>query len=532
MDRRQLILETIKNELTLITSDNGYYNTVLENNIYRKVKQLNELNPEIRTPIIVFIIREPENNDFKHLQRDETGEAIVPGKANSQGNTSPELIKKLHIAIAGLILSDVDPYDKGLLSIEAEQFRKDLEDFFHRKKTISSTLNDIDGVQYSLIKSTQPILDDILHKGGITLDLYIEYFDNSDELNVTSPDTPTISTPSNGATVTTNQPNIVWNSISGAVSYHIQVASDNSFSTLIVNQYFINDNGYTINSIDALSNGTYYVKVRAYSSVGYSDWSSTVTFIVNASTITPTDWNGMPGAISWWNTYSATGLTLSSGISAMKDQIGSRNFTQTTAGARPSLSGSAWGSLSSAYYNPSFGTDSRNLYYNDSLAVMPWNNSTTGSFMCVLMMDGRNYDYNSAYFAPFGRTNTNYGGQLSALRGVNTGPGDYQLSYPFPSGNAMVIPTALNVPHQVLFTHSGSATTIYLDGTLLGTLNKSLTNFAVETNSYWNLGQYYFSTFSSGQFTGHIFEAGFSTSALSSANVRALNEKFKLRFNL
>lgn len=535
MDRRQKILATIENEFTLITPDNGFYNTVLAANVFRKAKGINELSPEIAEPKILFVVRDDEENEFKFIQRDETGEVIVPGKINSQGNTSPETIKKLYIRIVGVFISENDDDDEGLLSIEAEKLRKDIEDFFHRKKAISSTLNDIDGVQYSLIKRTQPYLDDTLHKGAITFDLYIEYFDNSDELEVSLPDIPTISSPSNGLTVTTNQPNIVWNSISGAISYQIQVASDNSFDTLLINQYFINDYAYTINSNDALSNGTYYVKVRAYSSVGYSDWSSTVTFIVNSSSIDPINWNQVLGAISWWNTYSSTGMTISSGISALLDQIGSRKLTQGTSTRRPALSGNAWGSLSSAFFNPATATESFVLGNNDTTAVFDWSNTSTGTFMFVMMANGYYFDNLASYNCVFARSNTSFGGQMSFIRGVNTGPIGYTYAYPGTSGDYMTIPCATGVPHQVIVSHSGSAHTVWIDGVKLYD-NKRYSNLTItnNANTFLNMGAFYNDAVNhgSGKYVGHIFEAGFATASLTSGQVAALYEGFKDRFNL
>jgi len=48
-----------------------------------------------------------------------------------------------------------------------------------------------------------------------------------------APPAPTLSSPSNGAILTTTSVEFDWNSVSGADDYHIQVATDENFSNIV-----------------------------------------------------------------------------------------------------------------------------------------------------------------------------------------------------------------------------------------------------------------------------------------------------------
>ena len=90
------------------------------------------------------------------------------------------------------------------------------------------------------------------------------------------PDTPILSSPSNGATGVSTSPTLSWNSSSGATSYTLQVSRYSNFSSYVYNQ---NVGNVTSKQITGLSEGvTYYWRVAASNSGGSSEWSSIWSF--------------------------------------------------------------------------------------------------------------------------------------------------------------------------------------------------------------------------------------------------------------
>jgi hypothetical protein len=88
------------------------------------------------------------------------------------------------------------------------------------------------------------------------------------------PPTPTLKLPASGSTVPTLTPRLEWNASSGATDYGLQVATDSSFTTLLVNETGIADLYYDIAS-DTLSwNTMYYWRAQANNNYGTSSWSS------------------------------------------------------------------------------------------------------------------------------------------------------------------------------------------------------------------------------------------------------------------
>jgi trimeric autotransporter adhesin len=98
--------------------------------------------------------------------------------------------------------------------------------------------------------------------------------------NASATTAPTILSPLNNAYLSTDKPTITWNEIPGATNYEIEVALDAQF----INSYGDNtgtDEFYTTPS--AISDGKYYIRVRAYSlsGGGWSDWSATRSITID-----------------------------------------------------------------------------------------------------------------------------------------------------------------------------------------------------------------------------------------------------------
>jgi hypothetical protein len=513
MNVRQAILQTLATDFNKITTANGYNYDI--NAVYKKFKSIGEVT---EFPAIWFGLN------------GEDSEAIDEKKSILK--TTLEILVVGYISVAEF---DIDT--NATLSDEAEKFIQDFKSLIQQYKSNSTALNSITGILNWNVKSVEPYLDDKNNIGEVHCSIEVQYLENASTnlIDTTEPNAPTLSTPSNGGTVTTLYPQLDWTGGINDIGYHIQVSTDNTFGTLIINQNYLLYGSYTIPLDKVLTNGSiYYWRVRAFNQYGYSNWTSARSFTATSTAIVPLNWNNISSAISWWNSYSSTGVAISSGVSAMLDQINTRNLTQTVVANRPSLSGNAWNSLSSIYFNPTFASESDHLSYNDSVSAFKWTNSNTGSLILVMMSDGTNFDYNASNFCPLSRSNTNFGAEYSLVRGVNTGPGSYQLGYPFPSGDYRTISLSLNVPHQIIITHSGSASTIYYDGANIGTLNKSIPVLGTDANSFLVLGAYYNATanFGSGRYTGHIFEVGNASANLTSAQVEGLYAGFRNRFNI
>lgn len=92
------------------------------------------------------------------------------------------------------------------------------------------------------------------------------------------PDVPTLLTPEDNATVNTNSPTFVWNSVSGATEYNIQVAQDLTFGNILRSYNFLPDTVYTVpppsdgvpGNSPSIPLGTYFWRV-------YTDQGDTTT---------------------------------------------------------------------------------------------------------------------------------------------------------------------------------------------------------------------------------------------------------------
>jgi hypothetical protein len=105
---------------------------------------------------------------------------------------------------------------------------------------------------------------------------------------VAAPSAPTLSSPANGSTRVAITPTMSWNASTGAASYELQIAADNTFVTPIFDLSGITATSKAVSP--ALSNGTtYYWRVNATNAGGSSAWSSASNF----KTIGTCSWTGV-----------------------------------------------------------------------------------------------------------------------------------------------------------------------------------------------------------------------------------------------
>lgn len=128
------------------------------------------------------------------------------------------------------------------------------------------------------------------------------------------PGAPTLISPANGSGTTDTTPYFDWSDVSGTLDYEILVDNNADFSSPLINQTGLTVSEFTAAS--ALSNGTYYWKVRGTNASGAGTYSSSWSFSIGAAPgipvlalpsngslttdTTPTfDWNDVTDASSY-----------------------------------------------------------------------------------------------------------------------------------------------------------------------------------------------------------------------------------------
>jgi hypothetical protein len=104
---------------------------------------------------------------------------------------------------------------------------------------------------------------------------------------ITAPQTPTLTSPSNATTGQPVSQTLGWSTVTGAATYHVQVASDNPFTTILIEDSTLSLPSKALNGL--LNNTTYYWHVRTKNAGGTSAWSSPWSFTtIIAAPQTPT----------------------------------------------------------------------------------------------------------------------------------------------------------------------------------------------------------------------------------------------------
>jgi hypothetical protein len=98
------------------------------------------------------------------------------------------------------------------------------------------------------------------------------------------PGTPSLNSPSNGATGISTTPTLDWNDVSGATSYTVEVCSDSSCSNIVAINYFPIKTSDWIVPLALNSNTQYWWMVKANSTCGLGPWSSILSFTTLAQT--------------------------------------------------------------------------------------------------------------------------------------------------------------------------------------------------------------------------------------------------------
>ncbi|HNW61303.1 MAG TPA: T9SS type A sorting domain-containing protein, partial [bacterium] len=98
------------------------------------------------------------------------------------------------------------------------------------------------------------------------------------------PDPPVLNSPGNGVSGISISSTLSWNAAARATSYTLQVATNSSFSNLVINQSGISGTSY---SVSLSYSTTYYWRVNAANSAGVSMWSTPFSFSTVNAEVSP-----------------------------------------------------------------------------------------------------------------------------------------------------------------------------------------------------------------------------------------------------
>lgn len=109
---------------------------------------------------------------------------------------------------------------------------------------------------------------------------------NNYSFSIGSVSTPALVSPPTTASIPSTSVDLVWRSAPGALSYYLQVATNTSFTTLIVNDSTMADSTRSLTGLT--NNATYYWRVKARNASGSSGWSPVWNFKVVLPPAAPT----------------------------------------------------------------------------------------------------------------------------------------------------------------------------------------------------------------------------------------------------
>jgi hypothetical protein len=96
-----------------------------------------------------------------------------------------------------------------------------------------------------------------------------------------APAAPTLASPADGSVIEDTTPTFGWSSVSGAMTYFVQVSQEPGFGSLEIDSLSATTS-YTVPGSDALAKGTYYWKVRGEDGCRTGDWSSPWKLIITS----------------------------------------------------------------------------------------------------------------------------------------------------------------------------------------------------------------------------------------------------------
>jgi photosystem II stability/assembly factor-like uncharacterized protein len=118
-----------------------------------------------------------------------------------------------------------------------------------------------------------------------------------------APGTTTLLYPANNATEINLTPFILWNNVSGAAVYHLQLSVDSLFSSTLINDTTLSNTIYPVPGGVLSYNTKYFWRVRAKNNIGYGPWSSVWNFRTQSLTGIRQYSNSIPNEFKMYNNY-------------------------------------------------------------------------------------------------------------------------------------------------------------------------------------------------------------------------------------
>lgn len=515
---RQALLQTLATDFGKIQTSNGYNYNV--KSLFKKFTSITEVK---EFPSIFFAFDRADSEII-----DESNDI---------------LLTKADILIVGYVgINNYDASNSATLTDEAEKLIQDIKSLVHQYKSNSTTINSLKGVQGWYIKSVEPYLDDKNNKGSVVLILEVKFIESveTNTLDLSKPNSPILVSPANSFVVTTLFPQFDWTGNDNVLGYQIQVSSDNTFSTNIINQDYLIDASFTIPLDKVLTNGnTYYWRVRAFNNYGYSDWTNGQHFSINSNDITSKNPNEIGNCKLWLD--STTGIIITSGkVSTWNDISGnSKHFTNTTANDRPTLWGNAYGSISAINFAATGGMGAQSLYNQDVSNTFSVSGGATQQKSILITTIPETQTGNHRFL--IGRTNANYGGEWSV--GANYIDDVFRQYDTFwtPRGGVAsdmlspIIDNSSTALQQYVWTFSATSGKAYYNGMKVQDKQVTFANTSIpagNAGTYFTIGSYYTYTPYGGQYTGKIFHVAFFDKTLTDLEVLQLYQWHKNQFGI
>lgn len=100
-----------------------------------------------------------------------------------------------------------------------------------------------------------------------------------------APPSPILTTPVQNASAVPVSTNLTWSSSNGATSYRVQLSTDSTFATTVINDSTLTGTSRAVTGL--LNNKIYYWRVNAKNAAGTSGYSAIWNFTVSTVTILP-----------------------------------------------------------------------------------------------------------------------------------------------------------------------------------------------------------------------------------------------------
>jgi hypothetical protein len=117
---------------------------------------------------------------------------------------------------------------------------------------------------------------------------------------IASPVAPNLLSPIDGAVNVSTRPTFVWEQSTGASSYQLQISTDPSFSTTIIDSSGITATSLTSSGLNVST--VYYWRVNASNAGGLGEWSG-VRYMITSSVSAVSDGSGLPQEIHLFQNF-------------------------------------------------------------------------------------------------------------------------------------------------------------------------------------------------------------------------------------